>query len=437
MTRELSSMVAAPFVGDLLDKVSHKCLVLGGFVFALTVANVAIIFSDNFWFLLLRAILAGVTGTSIRPGIASLTLGIVGPKPYDVWVGRTEVANHAGCVVALLLAGLISNIYYPNVESLFVVFGAFGLAGVICICSIPAGVINVELARSQKQDEPEISNQPIETPGEFVTVGTPGEVVTYGGLLQDKNFLLWVMLVFLFHFSNAAVLPLLGQVVGKAGGRSGMIWACSLLVIANIVSMMVAASMKSMKDALGWKRMMYIGWGVNIPRIALIVLVMWLAGSNQVALSSSQVFDGISAAINGIAAMAVTQIVVEDSGRFGLASGVVNMCWGAGVALGNVVFGYVADESYEWAFIACGLVGLLPLLGLVPLRISSSFHTSGSGDGSSCLPEQRGRRGQPTQDPLPNLMGSQSKRDLQLKPTKAVDQQQQHDHTPVSGDSLP
>jgi len=179
--------------------------------------------------------------------------------------------------------------------------------------------------------------------------------------------------------------------------------------------MIVAACMKHMKDVLGWKGMMYIGWAMNIPRLAFIVLVMCLAGSNQFALSSSQVFDGFTAAVNGIAAMAVTQIVVKDSGRFGLASGVVYMAQGAGVALGNVAFGYVADESYEWAFIACGLVGLVPLLGLVPLRISSSF---GSGDDSTCLPEKHGCREQPKQDPLPNLMGQQ-------------------DPTAISKDSLP
>merc|ERR1711920_800766 len=100
---------------------------------------------------------------------------------------------------------------------------------------------------------------------------------------------------------------------------------------------------------------------------------MQYGSSNKYALVASQIFDGVGAAVHGTAAMIVTAIITEGSGRFGAASGLVNMAWLAGVGVGNVVFGYIADESYQLAFLLCGVLGVLPLSLLRPLQLRATI----------------------------------------------------------------
>jgi hypothetical protein len=388
MVREVTSVASAPLVGDCFDRWTRKRLLLGGLVLILSVANVSIMWSDNYGFLLCRAVVAGLTGTSIRPGISSLTLGIVGPTRYAEWAAKTQVSNHLGSVAALGLAGTVAHIHYPDVEGMFVVFGVFGVLGALCVFCIPLGAVDFDDARGLPVERPvDEVEEPSQTRRASVSsVGSDKseasisgqKSVSYVALIRDPNFVLWAVLVFLHHVSNAAILPLLGIVMGKEGGQDGMIWAASLIVICNIVSTIIASFMKTMTDALGWKGVHYVGWGANMPRVALIVLVMLYGGTNKIALASSQVFDGIGAAVNGVAAMEVTRILTEGTGRFGVSNGAVNMCWGAGAALGNVVFGFVADESYEWAFLTCGLVGLVPLVCLPALRMQSPAQAKSS-----------------------------------------------------------
>merc|ERR1719210_1300975 len=116
---------------------------------------------------------------------------------------------------------------------------------------------------------------------------------------------------------------------------------------------------------------------------------MQYGGSNKYALAASQVLGGVGAAVHGTAAMIVTAIITEGSGRFGAASGLVNMAWLAGVGVGNVVFGYIADESYQLAFLLCGVVGILPLSLLHPLQlrattVARTSETSSDAEDSDC-----------------------------------------------------
>jgi len=383
MIRELSTMACAVPLGHLLDNTRNKRMLISALILTLSVANVSIVFSEDFWFLAVRAFVAGVTGTSIRPGMASLTLGIVGSTHFDRWAARCQVANFAGATVALLASGIATWMYYPQVECMFIVFGAFGLAGVFCVLLIPPSAIDFDRARGAKQTKKHGSPSGEGTQSEDEALAEAEKAVSYKALLTDKNIMLWNGMVFLLHFSNAAVLPLLGQVVGAEGGRDGMLWACSLIVIASFVALAFGTVINKLAVVIGWKGVILVGWGINVPRIALILVAMKFFHKNQILLASSQIFDGVGACANGMIGMVVTAIITEGSGRFGAATGLMNMSWQAGVALGNVVFGYLADQDYALAFLVCGLLGTVPLLGLPCLRLERFAAAAESDEESS------------------------------------------------------
>merc|ERR1712176_67363 len=88
-------------------------------------------------------------------------------------------------------------------------------------------------------------------------------------------------------------------------------------------------------------------------------------------LLSSQIIDGIGAASHGLIATIVTDIIMKGTGKFGSAFGIVQCYWQMGNALGNVVFGYVANGSYAMAIISAGITGVCGLLPIARLRLKT------------------------------------------------------------------
>jgi len=402
MFREIAIMVASPYVGNLFDSVHQKKLWLASFMTFMTAVNLVIMFTDELPILILRALAGGAAQSAIKCGFSSLTLGIVGPRRFDEWAAKGESANHLGCLIALLIAGVVSYLYFPDVQFLFAVFGTFGAAGVVSVLCIPHGVIDYNRARNLKASRgnkratvratPSSSDVTAQASAQaFAQVSLTSvdmQPVTNAELLRNRNLVLWHVIIFMWHMSNSPALPLLGQVISDPVGtaanrrltaassdREGMLWACGLIVICNLVSAVVAAATDAMLNYVSWKKILFFGFLTQLPRTVGIAVIMRVADSNRVLLSATQILHGVSASVNGMSCMVVTGILTEGSGKFGTVSGTINMAWAAAAAVSNVSIGFIADQSYEVAFYICGAFGVLTLILVMMLKIESIYDT--------------------------------------------------------------
>mmetsp|Transcript_27497 Transcript_27497/g.53034 ORF Transcript_27497/g.53034 Transcript_27497/m.53034 type:complete len:386 (-) Transcript_27497:320-1477(-) len=359
----------------------------------MTAVNLVIMFTDNIAILIPRALVGGALGSAIKCGFSSITLGIVGPRLFDEWAAKGESANHVGSVIALLIAGIVAFLYFPDVYFLFAVFGAFGVVGVVSVLFVPNGVIDYNRARNKEsKGSGKTTARAVPSSGEATSPCSVAssskrsvQTVTHVELLRNKNLVLWHVIIFMWHMSNSPVLPLLGQVISGTGttvsrrlsaassDREGMLWACGLIVICNLVSAVVAACTNAMINYVSWKVLLFSGFLCQVPRTVGIALIMRFANSNRILLSVTQILDGVSAAVNGMSCMVVTGILTEGSGRFGVVTGSINMVWAAAAGISNISIGFLADQSYEAAFYTCGGFGVMTLILVMMLKIESIY----------------------------------------------------------------
>ena len=122
--------------------------------------------------------------------------------------------------------------------------------------------------------------------------------------------------VVLFHFANAAMLPLAGQKLshGHDRGAAGYMSAC--IIAAQLV--MVPVALLASRLAVSWGRrpVFLIGFAVLPVRGVLYTMT-----SSPYALVAIQLLDGIGAGIFGVVGTLVIADLTRGTGRFNLMQG--------------------------------------------------------------------------------------------------------------------
>jgi len=186
--------------------------------------------------------------------------------------------------------------------------------------------------------------------------------VSYMDILKDKSIVMFGASCFFFHAANAAVLPLVGQVIALESGRDGLALTGALIIICQMIAIPTAYSVKNYTTNIGYKGACCIGYASLPLRCFCILLIMECGGSNLYGLMATQIFDGIGAGCFGLGYVLVTKGLTAGTGRFNMALGLMSACHGAGASVSNIVGGLLADQSYGLAFFVLGTVACLPIL---------------------------------------------------------------------------
>ena len=189
-------------------------------------------------------------------------------------------------------------------------------------------------------------------------------------LFDDRNLTWFCIVVFFFHFGNAAVLPLLSQRLALDNSREGIPYTVVNIAIAQLFSV---AGVKAMDFFTNRDYRInvpiLIGFSLLIPRILIIFLLLkyW---PNSYALVATQVFDGIGAGINGLALMKVTKVLTYGSNRFGVAFALANLSEALGAAMSNLLSGYVVTVyGYEEGFLFLLVPAVLSPILIFKVRV--------------------------------------------------------------------
>lgn len=336
----IAGILAQTPAGALIDRSTAKRAIVIGGAIAITLASLAIPLAPSFLPVAALQAASGIAGAIFPPAIAAITLGCVGPKAFARRIGRNEAFNHAGNATSAALAGILAYAFGPVV--VFWLMALMAALSILATLSVPADAIDHEVARGLDSEVGDARTGPDKPSG-------------FGVLLENKPLLIFAVSTTLFHFANAAMLPLVGQklslIAGKELGTS-LMSAC--IVAAQLVMVPVAMLVGARADVWGRKPIFATGLAVLALRGALYTVSdapAWLVGV--------QLLDGIGAGIFGALFPLVVADLTRGTGHFNVSQGAIATAQGIGASLSNAIAGAVVVKAgYSAAFLVlAGVAG--------------------------------------------------------------------------------
>jgi predicted MFS family arabinose efflux permease len=320
--------------GGLVDSLRSKRALLGAAVAALAAGALLIALFPSFWPVMGAQLLIGGTSSIFLPAICAMSLGIVGRAAFDVRQGRNQTFNSAGNVIAAVSMGLLG--YYVSNRSIFFFVAAFAVPTILVLRLIEPAEIDYELARGARDGE------------------KSGRVESVWALFRDSTLVLFLVCAVMFHFANAAILPLLGEMLAKGRGRSSMLFMSACVITTQLVVALLASWSGKQAGVWGRKPLMLIAFGILPIRAVLYTLT-----ANTALLVTIQVMDGIAAAIFGVVSVLVIADLTRGTGRFNLTLGAINTAVGIGAALSQVIAGSIVHHlGFRAGFLFLAAVAL-------------------------------------------------------------------------------
>ncbi|MDQ1231428.1 MFS transporter [Sphingomonas sp. SORGH_AS_0879] len=328
----IAGLIANAPAGALIDRVHAKRAVLVAAAVAVTLASASLPFVEGFWAVAAGQSLAAVAASVFAPGIAAISLGIVGPKAFTARIGRNEAFNHAGNAVSAALAGLLAWKFGPVV--VFWLMAGLAALSIGATLSLDPNRIDHAMARGCSDDDEE-ADDACDPPSLWQT-------------LKGAPTLAWFAAAgFLFHLSNAAMLPSVGQLLAReVGGDKATSLTSACIVGAQLVMVPVAMIVGRKADDWGHRPIMLVAFAVLAAR-GLLYTVSDAPGW----LLAIQLLDGVGAGILGALGPVIVAAIMRGSGRFNVAQGAVTTIQGIGGALSTSLAGVmIVGAGYHAAF---------------------------------------------------------------------------------------
>lgn len=357
----LAGIIAQTPAGALIDRSTAKRALMIGAAILVTLACLILPLIHGFELVAATQALAAAAGAIFAPAVAAMTLGIVGPKAFARRIGRNEAFNHAGNAVAAALAGVTAYWFGPIV--VFWLLAAMAIASIAATLSIPADAIDHQVARGL-DDAHDQDSAAHDQPSGFQV------------LLACKPLLIFAVATVAFHFSNAAMLPLVGQKLALVNRELGTTLMSVCIVAAQMVMVPVAMLVGHKADVWGRKPIFAVALAVLMLRGALYPL-----SDSPYWLVSVQLLDGVGAGIFGALLPLVVADLTRGTGHFNISQGAIATAAGLGGALSTAFAGFIVVKAgYSAAFLFLAVVAGTGLLGFIAMMPETLPHARNEGD---------------------------------------------------------
>ena len=328
----IAGIAAQTPAGALIDNSHTKRMIIAVAVGCLVIGALVTALFPTFWPIVTAQILIGATSSVFIPAIAAISLGIVGHKFFDGRQGRNQMFNSAGNVFGAVAMGLLG--YYVSNRSIFFFVAFFAIPTLISLLLVDPRQIDFNRARGCDG------------------AADDGKPAQFRLLFKDHRLVLFLGCSVLFHFANAALLPLLGEMLSKGQGRSSMMFMSACVVTTQFVIALIALRCGSLAGSWGRRPLLLIAFAA-LP----IRCVFYTLTDNTVLLVSIQILDGIAAGIFGVVSTLVIADMTRGTGRFNLSLGAIATAVGIGAAVSQAVVGTIVHHSnYPTGFLFCATV---------------------------------------------------------------------------------
>jgi MFS family permease len=329
----LAGVLSQAPAGALVDAIRSKRALIAGAVVLIAVGAVSLASWPAPLLVLATQTVLGMAGSVLGPAVAAVTLGLVGHRRMAERVGRNHRFDSAGNLAAAAACGLIGYAVSPH--AIFWLAAALAIPALCAARRVRSAEIDYARARGAVR----------------VAEVQPESIAA---LVRDRRLLLFASCAVLFHFANAAMLPLLGEMLSVGKDHEAPLFMSACVMVTQGVVALIAPWVGHRADTWGRKPLLLLGFGVLPVRGLLYTLT-----ASPLLLIAIQVLDGIGVAIFGVVSLLVIADLTQGSGRFNLAQGAVGAAVGVGASLSNAVAGTIVHwYGYPAGFLSLAAVAV-------------------------------------------------------------------------------
>lgn len=338
-TMDLTAAISQVPSGLLVDSFKFKRFLIIFACLAISTGCLIIFNYPQLIMVIFAQSLIGIAAAIIPPAIAAITLGLVGRLRFPKRISINETWGHAGNVVTAAIVGILG--YLLGLQWILYMVVVFAAASIFFLLFIKPTEINQEVARELSENN-DGSHK------------TPLPIITF---LKESYLLVFCLSVFLFHFSNAAQLPLIGQLLSLKNPAITPLFMAGCIILAQMVMVVVAYSTGFFMNVMGRKPIFLLGLAILPIRAVLYILT-----DNPILLLSIQLLDGIGAGIFGVIGVVIISDIAKGTGRFNFSLGLMALSQGIGASSSNVMSGYVVNNfGFNTGFITLACIAVLGL----------------------------------------------------------------------------
>lgn len=355
-----TALVVQTFAGDIIDKTMfdrRKFLALAAIATAFSASAILFVREGNSDHILIyiTKVIEGIASSFIAPCLAALTLSTSGPELFDGVMASNILWGHLGSVASAILAGVAGYYLYPNIKYCFLVIGFSALMAVFGTPLLPEGDPKLGRGLRHHCDDGKVANGAagMKNETEYVNMGhndnpqqssstlnNDDEVSSYASVFADRRTLVLCLTGFFFHFANANVLLVLGELMGGDNDdgsvkRSAIPLIAGAIVLAQFtMSGATVVGDQLTKRGIGRKPLFLVALSSLPLRCALII--MW-KDSGSAFLLSTQFLDGVGGGLFGLLHPYIVNDIAWGSGRFNVLMGLTASSFGLGATLSNLL----------------------------------------------------------------------------------------------------
>jgi MFS family permease len=326
----IATVLARGPAGALADalKCKRTLIAIGAMVVAAAAIVMAVI--PQFWAVAVSQAVTGTADAIFPIAVSAITLGIVGRKRFTARVGRNEAWNHGGNVATAIAAGVAGYLIAP--VAVLWMAAILAAASAIAVYRVDARAIDHQIARGEDEG-PDVRPEAVKL------------------LFENKPLLWFTASITLFHFANAAMLPLAGEKLSQGHEHASTLFMAVCIIVAQAVMVPMAILVGRKADDWGRRPIFLAGFAALPIRGLLFGLV-----DDPYLIVAIQMLDGVGAGIFGALFYIVVADLTQGTGRFNLAQGFASASWGFGAAMSNGVAGLVVNASgFSTAFLFLAL----------------------------------------------------------------------------------
>lgn len=356
----IAQVLAQTPAGALIDRVRQKRALLLFGIGLIALAVLATAFFTTKPVVMTGQALIGTAGAIFPLCLSAIALGLVGRKKFDRAQGTNQAFNAAGNMFAALALGAVG--YYFNMRWMFCFVGLLCVGAVLCVLRIKGDDIDYDLARgADKATDDKSAGEPASQPAPSGSAwdGIKELLSSFGSLLKQKPVLVFLVSAIIFHFANAAMVPLVTQLLARGvGTQQAILFTSGYMVASQLVFMIVAAVSGKLAGKLGRKPLFLFAF------VALAVRgVLYTMSHHPAALIAVQCMDGLGAGIFGVVGVLIIADLTKGSGSFNAAQGAIATAQGLGAFLSNSVAGYLAkNRGDDFTFLTLAGIAVVGLV---------------------------------------------------------------------------
>ena len=410
-----TALLTQTVAGDVIDKTTfdrRKFLSFAALMTAFSASAILFVKEGNgdHAMMYITKVIEGISSSFIGPCVAALTLANFGADTFDEVMASNILWGHVGSIASAVLAGLTAWMTYPNIRYCFLVIGFSALLAVFGVKLLPEGDVlmgrglkgtptSENVAVHSGDDGNNVSDY-VNMEAEGSTTSPPEsrkiavtedqQIASYSEIFSDRKTVVLCLTGFFFHFANANVLLVLGELMGGENeDGSTKRRAIPLIAGAIVLAQFTMSGATYAGDKMtkgGWGRKPLFLAGLLTLPIRCFLIIFW-KDAGEAYLLSTQILDGLGGGFFGLLHPYLVADITFGTGRFNVVMGLTASCFGLGGTLSNLLGQMVVEHFGHVA----SLTGSL-FLSIIPIVLFSL-----------AMPETAGSRGKNTKTAVVGL----------------------------------